>query len=91
MELTREVELGPDHLLHLPEVPEGRITITVTWSPDDQNGAEHDVSRCSDDEDRRAAVERLRGITRDDGGQTLDEFLDERRADDRRRDKALGL
>ena len=82
--IQTRAEVGDDRMLHvrLPEdIPTGELEVLLVLET---------VSRPRSSEERRAAAEAGRGALRGLGG-SVDEFLAERRADDARRDKALGL
>ena len=76
-------DIGPDRMLHLPvseEIPEGQVEVLIVLEPRPSRSPE----------ERRAAAEAGAGALKHLGLST-EEFLAERREDDRRRDKALGL
>lgn len=77
-------EIGADRTLHVPlpaDVPEGTIEVLVVLGQ---------PQTPMDPEARRAAIRAATGSLRDVLPPT-EEFLAERREDDRRRDAALGL
>lgn len=78
------VEIGEDRVLHVPlpaDTETGSFEVLVVLEP-----RRRQVSR----EERRAGAEAGRGALRGIGLST-DDFLAERRADEARRDRALGL
>lgn len=82
--LQVRTNIGPDHVLlvNLPEdTPVGDVELTITIRPTREEMTP---------EQRREAANRGLGILRGVGG-SVEEFLAERRAEDARRDKALGL
>lgn len=82
--IQTHAEVGEDRILHIPlpaDTPTGRLEVLVVIEA---------PRRAMSPEERRAAVQAGRGALKKYGGST-EEFLAERREDDRRRDKALGL
>ncbi|MCC6488234.1 MAG: hypothetical protein IT364_12110 [Candidatus Hydrogenedentes bacterium] len=82
--IQTQATIGADRVLHLQlpaDVPVGEIEVLVVVEP-------RRTARTL--EERRAAAEAGLGALKGLGG-TVEQFLEERREDDRRRDKALGL
>ena len=82
--IQTRVTPGADRTLHLPlpmGVPDGELDVIVVVEPATRRPAKAD---------RLAAIQAGRGMLKG-LGLSVDEFLAERRADDARRDKALGL
>jgi len=82
--IQTRVTAGEDRTLHLPlpaGVPDGELEVIIVVEP---------VERRPATVDRLAAIRAGRGMLKG-LGLTVDEFLAERREDDARRDKALGL
>jgi len=80
------VEIGPDHTLRLqlPEdTPTGEVEVTVAFTDGEAAG---DASRL----ERLAAINAARGAL-SNVDLSLEEFLQERRDDEERRERALGL
>ncbi len=82
--IRTKTRIGKDRILRITlpdDAPTGEVNVTVTLEP---------TRREMTPEERRAAADAGAGALRGVGG-AVEEFLAERREDDQRRDKALGL
>lgn len=81
--IQTRVDVGEDRVLRVPlpdDTPTGALSVLVVIDEDEQPTLE----------ERRLAAERGQGALRDADFST-EEFLRERREDDARRDRALGI